>query len=175
MFLRIPKKFRLPRLCLHLIPMKFAFCVHSPRKRQSKVESLRFYSRHLWSCTMLSKMVRMRVRVINQSNKSAGYENQVYTVSGRPYQSTYTPLLPPALLSSMMFIKNGEGEVEGDQPSKEKCRVRKSSLHSLGLSIKEYVHSTFTPGTVVQYDVIKHGEGQGEGDQPIKQKCQVRE
>ena len=31
---------------------------------------------------MLSQLMRVRVRVISQSNKSAGYESEVYTVSG---------------------------------------------------------------------------------------------
>ena len=67
----------------------------------------------------------MRVRLIGKSNKRAGYESEVYTVHD--------------------------------------C-------------IKVDVHSTFTPGTFVKYEVIKNGEGEdkGEGDQPIKQKCRIR-
>ena len=56
------------------------------------------------------------MRVINQSIKSAGYESEVYTVSGvhEDKKSTYNPLLLPALLSSMMLSKKGEGEGECD-------------------------------------------------------------
>ena len=104
-----------------------------PRWDESR-HSLHFYSEALSSSTMSSQLTRVRVRVISQSNKSAGYESEVYTVSGLPVLGFRVKGIPV---------------------------------------IKFDVHSTFTPSTLLRYDVITIDEGEGEGDQPIKQKRRI--
>ena len=67
----------------------------------------------------------MRVRVINQLNKGAGYESEVYTVSGLTMKVDVHSTFTPGTSVKHDVIKIGEGEGEGDQPINQKCRVRK--------------------------------------------------
>jgi len=67
----------------------------------------------------------MRLRVLSQSNKSAGYESEVHTVSGAAIKVDVHSTFTPGTLLVYDFIAIDEGEDAGAQPIKQKRRVRK--------------------------------------------------
>ena len=69
--------------------------------------------------------------MVSQSTKSAGYESDVYMVSGAAIKVDVHSTFTPSTLLWCDVITIDEGE--GDQPIKQKCWVRKLSVHGLGL------------------------------------------
>ena len=62
---------------------------------------------------------------MSRSNKSAGYESEVYTVSGGLKHGFGSCERTTGLVGGHDALTIDEGEGEGDEPIKQKCRVRK--------------------------------------------------